>query len=75
MPTRISITKNTDLKTGMRIIIPAGDTLSIEGDVYPSRVSAGQIVAETNIGPIYFAGDRTTKVLVSEPVPALASAL
>lgn len=75
MSENISITKNTDLKTGMKIIIPAGNTLTIDGEVYPSNISPGFIVAETEIGTIYFAGERTTKVLVpDEPteIPAVA---
>lgn len=66
MPTEISITKNPDLKPGMTIQIPAGDVLAISGEVYPSRISPGFIVAETEIGPLYLAGDRNTKVLVTD---------
>lgn len=66
MSSTISIVNNTDLKTGMKIVIPAGDTLSINGEVYPSNISPGFIVAETEIGSIYFAGESTTKVLVSD---------
>lgn len=72
MSTIISTIKNTDLATGMQVIIPAGDTVSIEGNVYPNRISDGQIVAETSIGVLYFAGDRTSKVIVSED-PAAAT--
>jgi hypothetical protein len=66
MSTGISITKNTDLKSGMKIVIPAGDTLMIVGEVYPSKISPGFIVAETDIGSLYLAGDRGTKVLVAD---------
>lgn len=66
MSTSISTIKNTDLATGMQVIIPAGDTVTIEGSVYPSRISAGQIVAETSIGILYFAGDLTSRVIVSD---------
>lgn len=61
-----TMVRNTDLKTGMTIVIPAGDTLSIEGQVYPSNISEGCVVAETNIGPVYFAGHLHTKVLVPD---------
>jgi hypothetical protein len=66
MSTEISITKNTDLKSGMKIVIPAGDTLLIVGEVYPSNISPGFIVAETDNGSLYLAGDRSTKVLVAD---------
>lgn len=66
MSTSISTIKNTDLAAGMRVIIPYGDTVTIEGRVYPSRISAGQIVAETSIGILYFAGDLTSRVIVSD---------
>ncbi len=66
MSTNINMVNNTDLKTGMKIVIPAGDTLSINGEVYPSNISPGFIVVETEIGSLYFAGESTTKVLVSD---------
>ena len=66
MSTNTSIIKNTDLKTGMQVLSPAGGVISIFGDVQPSRVSAGFVVAETSIGQIYFADHLTSKVLDSE---------
>lgn len=72
MSTSISTIKNTDLATGMQVVIPYGDTVTIEGRVYPSRISDGQIVAETSIGVLYFAGDLTSRVLVAEDPAAAA---
>ena len=63
---KISMTKNTDLKSGMKIVIPAGDTLMIREKVYPSRISPGFLVAETEIGPLYLAGNLSTKVVVPD---------
>ena len=60
------ITNNTDLKTGMKIVIPTGEMLVLDGEVYPSRISPGFIVAETESGQILFRGDLTTKVVVSD---------
>ena len=67
---KISMTKNTDLKSGMKIVIPAGDTLMIREEVYPSRISPGFLVAETEIGPLYLAGDLSTKVIVTDGTAA-----
>lgn len=67
---KISMTKNTDLKSGMKIVIPAGDTLMIREEVYPSRISPGFLVAETEIGPLYLAGDLSTKVVVTDETAA-----
>jgi hypothetical protein len=67
---KISMTKNTDLKSGMKIVIPAGDTLMIREEVYPSRISPGFLVAETEIGPLYLAGDLSTKVVVTDGTAA-----
>lgn len=58
--------KNTDLKNGMRVLIPAGGVISILGDAKPSAVSAGFVLAETSIGPIWFADHLPSKVLDSE---------
>lgn len=69
-----TMVRNTDLKTGMKIVIPAGDTLSIEGQVYPSSISEGCIVAETNIGPVYFAGHLHTRVLGPDEITRAAPA-
>ncbi|WP_459793208.1 hypothetical protein [Arthrobacter sp. AD-310] len=67
---KISMTKNSDLKSGMKIVIPAGDTLMIREEVYPSRISPGFLVAETEIGPLYLAGDLSTKVVVTDETAA-----
>jgi hypothetical protein len=68
--------KNTELKNGMRVLIPAGGVISILGDAQPSRVSDGFVLAETSIGLHYFASDLTSKVLVSdEPAAENAGAL
>ncbi|GAB5079702.1 hypothetical protein ARTHROSP310_28450 [Arthrobacter sp. AD-310] len=64
------MTKNSDLKSGMKIVIPAGDTLMIREEVYPSRISPGFLVAETEIGPLYLAGDLSTKVVVTDETAA-----
>lgn len=66
MANNISRIKNTDLETGMKIIIPAGTALTIDGAVYPSNISPGFTVAETNEGPIYLANDRTTELVFSD---------
>lgn len=66
MSTNTSIIKNTDLKNGMQVLIPAGGVISLFGDVQPSRLSDGYVLAETSIGPIYFADHLTSKVLVSD---------
>ena len=67
---KISMTKNTDLKSGMKIVIPAGDTLMIREEVYPSRISPGFLVAETELGPLYLAGDLSPKVVVTDETAA-----
>lgn len=66
MSANISIIKNTDLKTGMEVVSPAGGTVSIFGDAQPSHLSPGFVYAETDMGPIYFASHLTSKVLVSD---------
>lgn len=76
MSSKTTLVRNKDLQPGMKVVVPSGDILTIEGDVRPSCVSAGQIVAETDIGPVYFADDRSTRVLdfVSRtPAPAEAA--
>jgi hypothetical protein len=70
-----SIIKNTDLKSGMKVISPAGGILSIYNDVHPSHVSAGFVVAETNIGTIWFADHLTSKVLAEESEAEKAASL
>jgi hypothetical protein len=74
MSTNTSIIKNTDLKNGMRVLIPAGGVISILGDAQPSRVSDGFVLAETSIGLHYFASDLTSKVLDSDETPAAENA-
>jgi hypothetical protein len=66
MTATTSIISNKDLKPGMKIILPAGNTLTINGEVYPSNISPGFIVAETEIGSLYLRGELTTKVLFSD---------
>jgi hypothetical protein len=73
MTATTSIINNKDLKPGMKIMIPAGDTLTINGEVYPSNISPGFIVAETEIGSLYLSGELTTKVLL-DPVGSASSA-
>jgi hypothetical protein len=80
MSTNTSTIKNTDLKTGMQVLIPAGGVISIFGDVQPSHISEGFVLADTSIGPIYFADHLTSKILLSdeqaaENTDALAAAL
>ncbi|MFJ2662556.1 hypothetical protein [Arthrobacter koreensis] len=65
-----SLVRNTDLKTGMRVIIPSGDTVTIQSDAVPSCISAGQVLAETSIGPLYFAADRSSTLLADQPLAA-----
>ncbi|MCB5280638.1 hypothetical protein [Arthrobacter sp. ES1] len=76
MSTNTNTINNTDLKNGMRVLIPAGGVISILEDAKPSAVSAGFVLAETSIGPIWFADHLTSKVLPSEePAAANADAL
>lgn len=58
--------KNTDLKSGMQVISPAGGIISILTDAKPSAISAGQLITETSIGPIYFADNLSCTILLSE---------
>jgi hypothetical protein len=72
--------KNTELKNGMRVLIPAGGVISILEDAKPSAVSAGYVLAETSIGTIWFADHLSSKVLpaeepAAENADALAAAL
>lgn len=80
MSTDTSVIKNTELKNGMRVLIPAGGVISILEDAKPSAVSAGFVIADTSIGLHYFADHLTSKVLPSdetaaENADALAAAL
>jgi len=65
-----STIQNTDLKSGMQVISPAGGIISILTDAKPSAISAGQVIAETNIGPIYFADNLSCTILLSEELTA-----
>ena len=65
-----STIQNHDLKSGMQVISPAGGIISILTDAKPSAISAGQVVAETNIGLIYFADNLSCTILLSEELPA-----
>lgn len=69
MSTNTSTINNTELKSGMKVISPAGGIISILTDAKPSVISAGQVIAETNIGPIYFAEDLTCRILLSDEQP------
>lgn len=66
-----SLVRNTDLKTGMRVIIPSGDTITIQSDAVRSHISAGQVLAETSLGPLYFAADRSSTLLVDQTLAAV----
>lgn len=57
---------NPDLKSGMQVISPAGGIISILTDAKPSAISAGQVIAETSIGPIYFADNLSCTILLPE---------
>lgn len=65
-----SLVRNTDLKTGMKVIIPAGDTVTIFSDASESRISPGQVLADTDIGPLYFAADRSSTLVEDQPLAA-----
>lgn len=53
MTTTTSLINNKDLKPAMKIVIPAGATLTINGEVYPTNISPGFIFPETEIGSLY----------------------
>lgn len=74
MSTNTSIINNTDLKNGMRVFNPAGGLISILEDAKPSALGAGYVLAQTSIGPIWFADHLTSKILLSEEPEAAANA-